>query len=219
MQEALRKAPADAKPVASLAAAVRLARVEAAEQSQAIAELRSAERARLEVLRDSLQPLLDQIPEGIDLFDMALAQGEHPRLFIDMIGFFEMGRDRRQYRFVQDTRHGRIIMAENERIEPMIDAARAYIARRMVERERALAGDHTLEQAAHLLAAPPSAPQPAPVAPSRARPRRRIWTHAARFLIEFLGAFTLGVLVLAGAIAAYSPLRLCLGAHLGWPPA
>ena len=214
------------KPVASLAAAVRLARVEGAERSQVIAELRGAEMARLEMLRDAIAPVLAQVPEGIDLFDAALMGGEHPRLFLDMIGFFEMGRDRRTYRFLQDTRHGRVTIAEGERLEPMIDAARHYIARRLVEREKALASDQTLEQAARAYAergarlprAAPGAAEPKPEAP-RAKRRRsasgRLF-RIARFAIEFLGAFTLGILVMALALFAYAPLRAWLEAQLGW---
>ena len=214
------------KPVASLAAAVRLARVEGAERSQVIAELRGAEMARLEMLRDAIAPLLAEVPEGIDLFDAALMGGEHPRLFLDMIGFFEMGRDRRTYRFVQDTRHGRVVIAEGERLEPMADAARHYVARRLVEREKALASDQTVERAARAYATkgerlPRALPQAAPRAeaprPRRRRPVSGGLFRIARFAIEFLGAFTLGIFLMALALFAYAPLRAWLGAQLGWP--
>ena len=41
-------------------------------------------------------------------------------------------------------------------------------------------------------------------------------TPLARFAIEFLGAFTLGILVMALALFAYAPLRAWLEAQLGW---
>jgi hypothetical protein len=125
----------------SLTAAIRRARVEGAEQNQAVADLRETEIARLQLLEEALQPVLDQTPAGIDLFDAGIAYGERPRLFIDMIGFVEMGHDRRTYRFLQDTRHGRVLIAEGERIDRIVAAATNYIARRLVERERALASD------------------------------------------------------------------------------
>jgi hypothetical protein len=125
----------------SLTAAIRRARIESAEQNQAVADLREAEVARLQLLEEAIRPVLDQTPSGIDIFDAGIAYGERPRLFIDMIGFIEMGHDRRTYRFLQDTRHGRVLIAETERIDRVVAAITNYIGRRLVERERALASD------------------------------------------------------------------------------
>ncbi|WP_158814368.1 hypothetical protein [Methylocapsa sp. S129] len=125
----------------SLTAAIRRARIEGAEQNQAVADLRETEIARLELLEEAVRPVLEQTPSGIDLFDAGIAYGERPRLFIDMIGFVEMGHDRRTYRFLQDTRHGRVLIAETERIDRVVAAITNYIGRRLVERERALASD------------------------------------------------------------------------------
>lgn len=246
MVDQARNPDAGSKVTASLASVVRLARVEGAEHSTVIAELRGAETARLEMLQEAIAPVLAQVPDGIDLFDPGLVPGDHPRLFIDMIGFVEMARDRRVYRFVQDTRHGRIVMAESDKIDVMVAAIRSYVARRLIERERALASDQTVEMAARAFVddhrqAEPARMQPAraqalpaktkaplagdmPVAPAlRAKHRRRsLWATGMRFLIEFLGAFTLGALLLAAAFAAfyisYPPVRLWLSAHFGWPP-
>jgi hypothetical protein len=201
----------------NLKSAMRRARLEQAEQSDVLAELRGAELARLEMLRDALEPLLAQIPEGLDLFDTALTLGERPRLFIDMIGFFEMGRDRRVYRFIQDTRHGRVIMAETERLEKAVEAATDYVARRLVEREKALAADMTIEQAARAYAEaqkaiPPVTAAndvaPASVAPTPASlaleppPRGRLAT-AFLFIVELVGTVALLVLVAAVGFLAW----------------
>ncbi|WP_051952741.1 hypothetical protein [Methylocapsa aurea] len=121
--------------------AMRRARVDEAERAEVIATLRGAEMARLEMLRDALEPLLAEAPPEIDLFDVAIMPGEHPRLFIDMIGFVDIAPDRRAYRFVQDTRHGRIALAESESIDAMIDAIADYMAHRLLEREKALAAE------------------------------------------------------------------------------
>ncbi len=130
------------KPVPpSLTAAIRRARVEGAEQNQAVADLREAEVGRLQLLEEAIRPVIDQAPSGVDLFDAGIAYGERPRLFIDMIGFVEMAHDRRTYRFLQDTRHGRVLIAETERIDRVVAAITNYIGRRLVERERALASD------------------------------------------------------------------------------
>ena len=70
-----------------------------------------------------------------------------PRLWIDVIAHVEMGRDKRQYRFVQDTRYGRAVLAESHDVPEMVHAVTRYVARRLVERERALADDAPFGQA------------------------------------------------------------------------
>lgn len=136
--------------VANLKRAMRRARLDEAERTEVIAELRGAEIARLEMLQEALAPLLAEVPPNIDLFDVAIMPGAHARLFIDMIGFVEMTNDRRCYRFVQDTRHGRTVLAESERIDAMVDAITDYMAHRLLEREKALASDVRFDPAARL---------------------------------------------------------------------
>src|SRR5271163_234293 len=125
----------------SLQQAVRLARVESAEQSEAVDDLRQAEIARLELLADAIRPILDQTPADVELFDAGIVHGERPRLFIDMISFVDLGHDRRTYRFFQDTRQGRVLIAESANVDRVVAAMTNYIARRLVEREQALASD------------------------------------------------------------------------------
>jgi len=84
--------------------ALRKARIEAADRTGVVVELRDAEVARLEILNEALDPLFAQIPEKVDLFDRGVSQGETPRLWIDVVAHVLMGRDKRIYRFVQDTR-------------------------------------------------------------------------------------------------------------------
>ena len=90
-----------------------------------LAELRGAEIARLEILREQMEPVLAQLPRDCELFDVAVSPGERPRLFIDQIGFVEMGADRRSYRFMQDTRHGRITICESDKPETLVEAITA----------------------------------------------------------------------------------------------
>ncbi|WP_306344968.1 hypothetical protein [Methylosinus sp. Ce-a6] len=127
--------------VANLTGAMRRARLANAERSGVLADLRDAEIARLEILRDHLDPVLAQAPKDCDLFDVGVSHGDRPRLFIDHVGFVEMGRDRRTYRFLQDTRHGRITIGESENVATVVDAITEYIAHRLIEREKALAFD------------------------------------------------------------------------------
>ena len=130
-----------AEPPNVLKDAVRAARIEAAERSGVVVDLRDAELARLELLNEALEPVFKEIPEGVELFDRGVSRGDVPRLWIDVIAHIEMGRDKRQYRFVQDTRYGRAVLAETYEIPEMAHAVTRYVARRLVERERALTDD------------------------------------------------------------------------------
>src|SRR5262245_58448151 len=152
--------------------ALRKARIEAADRTGVVVDLRDAEVARLEILNEALDPLFAQVPDNIDLFDRGISEGETPRLWIDVVAHILMGRDKRIYRFVQDTRYGRVVIAESHDVPVIVDAVRNYVARRMIEREYAL------------IAAPAPAPEALPK-------RRRGWG------MFFLG-FALGVIALFG---------------------
>src|SRR6478609_9140528 len=130
--------PSQPRPVRLRDALLR-ARIEAADRTGVVVDLRDAEVARLEILNDALDPLFAEVPEEIDLFDRGISQGETPRLWIDVVAHVVMGRDKRIYRFVQDTRFGRIVLAESHDAPAIVDAVTDYVARRMVEREHALA--------------------------------------------------------------------------------
>ncbi|GLH80511.1 hypothetical protein SSBR45G_54200 [Bradyrhizobium sp. SSBR45G] len=161
--------------------ALHQARIEAADRTGVVVDLRDAEVARLEILNDALDPLFNEIPSQLDLFDRAISQGETPRLWIDVVAHVVMGRDKRQYRFVQDTRNGRIVLAESHDLGTIVKAVTDYVARRMVERERAFG-------VARAQAAVRSEP-----------PRRgRFW--------PFVLGFVLGALTLFGA-AFYASLQ------------
>ena len=118
--------------------ALRQARIEAADRTGVVVELRDAEVARLEILNEALDPLFAEVPGQVDLFDRGVSQGETPRLWIDVVAHVVMGRDKRIYRFVQDTRFGRIVLAESHDVPVIVDAVTGYVARRMIEREHAM---------------------------------------------------------------------------------
>jgi len=121
--------------------AVREARIEAAERSAVVVDLRDADVARLELLNDALDPLFREIPADVELFDRGVSKGDVPRLWVDVVAHVEMGRDKRQYRFVQDTRYGRAVLEESYEVSALVEAIRRYVASRLVERERALSDD------------------------------------------------------------------------------
>jgi hypothetical protein len=164
-------AASDARPT-RLRDALRKARIEAADRTGVVVDLRDAEVARLEILNEALDPLFAQIPEQVDLFDRGISQGETPRLWIDVVAHVLMGRDKRIYRFVQDTRFGRIVIAESHDVAAIVDAVTDYVARRMIERE-------------HALVATPAAP-PAPVKEKR---RSGFWTFVLGFIVGAAALF------------------------------
>src|SRR5947199_3124928 len=168
------------KPV-RLRDALRQARIEAADRTGVVVDLRDAEVARLEILNEALDPLFAQVPDNIDLFDRGISQGETPRLWIDVVAHVMMGRDKRIYRFVQDSRFGRIVLAESHDVPVIVDAVTVYLARRMIEREHAL------------VATPAPEPEDTP------KPPRRGWGM-------FLLGFVLGVVALFG-LALYASLH------------
>jgi hypothetical protein len=168
-------AASQARPI-RLRDALRQARIEAADRTGVVVDLRDAEVARLEILNEALDPLFAQIPDSVDLFDRGISQGDTPRLWIDVVAHVLMGRDKRIYRFVQDTRFGRIVIAESHDVAAIVDAVTDYVARRMIERE-------------HALVATPAA-APAPIE----KPRRSgVWIFALGFVVGALALFGLAL--------------------------
>jgi len=141
MWESQKDDSTSAEPFNPLKDAVRDARIEAAERSGVVVDLRDADVARLDLLNEALDPLFKDVPGDVDLFDRGVSKGDVPRLWIDVIAHVEMGRDKRQYRFVQDTRYGRAVLAESYEVPALVEAIRRYVANRLVERERALSDD------------------------------------------------------------------------------
>jgi hypothetical protein len=168
-------AAGEARPI-RLRDALRQARIEAADRTGVVVDLRDAEVARLEILNEALDPLFAQIPAGIDLFDRGISQGDTPRLWIDVVAHVMMGRDKRIYRFVQDTRFGRTVIAESHEVARIVEAVTDYVARRMIEREHALV----------------VAPAPEPVATAKRR-RGGFWTFVLGFLAGALALFALAL--------------------------
>jgi len=106
--------------------------------------MRDAEVARLELANEALDPLFAELPAEVDLFDRGLSRGDTPRLWVDAVAHVAMGRDKRIYRFLLDTRLGRRVLAESYEIDDIVKAVTSYVARRLVERERALSEDPRL---------------------------------------------------------------------------
>ncbi len=191
--------------VRSLRDAIRQVRLAETERSDVVVELRDAERARLELLSDDLKSVFAEVPADDEQFIFTVTPGTPPRLWIDMTAFVVMGRDRRTYRFLKDTRLGRTIILETAKLDDMADTITHYVAERIIERERAIEGDWLIKrvmrdeasrreqtsrrrEAREVAAAIVETPAPPP-------PRRE-WASLGWVIAAFLGGILIGVIVL-----------------------
>jgi len=176
-------------PALSLREAIRAARVEAAEHTGVIVELRDASLARLSMLNEILDPIFADVPlEHADLFDRGLMPGETPRLFVDMVAHVTLGRDRRTYRFLQDSRAGRRVLAESTNPNDIADAVTRYVARRLIAREQAMSTALPVEN--------DIAPRPLPHHPATEAVAERTRGPRARGALTFLAGLIAGVWVM-----------------------
>lgn len=123
-----------------LSDAIRDVKNAAADRADVVVDLRDAERMRLELIAGELKPVFEDVPVDSDLFDFAISSGLQPRLWIDAVSYVAMGRDKRTYRFVRDTRAGRMVLAESADMTPVAEQVTRYVAERLVERQRLLDG-------------------------------------------------------------------------------
>ena len=154
-----------------------------------------------------------------------------------MISFVDLGHDRRTYRFFQDTRHGRVLIAESANVDRVVAAVTNYIARRLIEREQALASDwrsrptsdaaiKTGARAKKLAEGANAAAKNGVAAPVPSDKREAaaggFWVRAAdifSFLLMTLGSFALVGILCLGAWAAWSAWgRAFWAANFGSPP-
>ncbi|MGE0232033.1 MAG: hypothetical protein AB7O39_11375 [Flavobacteriaceae bacterium] len=171
--------------------AIRRARLSDVERSDVIVDLREAELARLQLLQDALADIASELPAGSDMFDFEIQTGVTPRLWVDMLAHVSMGRDKRTYRLVQETRYGRQLMFETTALDEMANRVTDYVARRMLERERALAGD-TLSgetRANEIRKATPPGATPSPASPSTVSRRAFGW---AGLVLAFIAGVVAG---------------------------
>jgi len=123
--------------------AVRQMKIAAADRGDVVVEMREATRTRLELLAEDLAPVIADVPPDDDRFDFALTSGLQPRFWIDATAHVMMGPDRRTYRFVRDTRLGRVVLGESADRAIVAERIVAYVAERIHERDLAMSGDVT----------------------------------------------------------------------------
>ena len=194
--------------VRSLRDTIRKVRTAEAERSDVVVELRDAERARLELLAEELRSVFNEVPPDDDQFIFAVAPGTPPRLWIDMTSFVVMGRDRRSYRFLKDTRLGRTVILETAKLDDMADTVTEYVAERIIERERALEGDWLMKRVMRDEGKRRGVPREAreareAVVAAAVQPRPRL-TIDPRLLGWLVAAFLGGILIGAAVLFAYA---------------
>lgn len=147
-------------PSRKLADAVRDVKNAFADRDDVVVDLREAHRMRLELLAGELAPVFADVPADMDNFDFAISSGLQPRLWIDAVAHVAMGRDRRTYRFLRDTRIGRVVLAESTDMKVVEDQVTRYVAERIVERQRMMEGGAERAAAGTQRAAVPEAEAP-----------------------------------------------------------
>jgi hypothetical protein len=116
-----------------------------ADRDDVVVDMREAHRMRLDLLAAELAPVFADVPSDMDSFDFVVSSGLQPRLWIDAVSHVAMGRDRRTYRFLKDTRIGRVVLAESTEMKVVADQVTRYVAERVVERQKMMEGG--IEQA------------------------------------------------------------------------
>lgn len=190
MSEAPESAPVETN-VRRLAEAVREVKNALADRDDVVVELREAERMRLDLLAQELEGVAADAPAEHPGFDLAVSSGAQPRYWVDAVAHVAMGRDKRTYRFVRDTRLGRVVIAETSDMKTVADAVTRYVAERIVERQQALESG-----SARPFAAPQAGGEPERAAASRPVAAQR------REALSSLAFMVLGMLVGVGVTLA-----------------
>jgi len=165
----------------SLREAIRQARIKEAETIDRVADRRSSELARLEVLKAGLEGIFDEIPATEDRFDLALVPSLPARLWIDMFTYVTMDAASEVYRLIRNGREGRRVIAEARDVAEIGDRITEYIAQQIVARERQLDGMDEVERRAP------------PIEVIEQEPRSGAGLAIGAFLIGFLTA-VLGII-------------------------
>jgi len=181
--------------VRRLSDAVRRVRIASAERSDAFADLHESDRARLAMLVEALDGVFAELPDSDDFFICEVAGGAPPRLWVDPTSHVMIGRDRRTYRFLKETRLGRVVLLESTDVDAVADAVTDYVAERVVERDRIQESDFLLARM-RLAALPGAAGYGGGRAEVRGKPDGR-WLA---WVVLFLFGFAAG----AGGLIAYA---------------
>lgn len=183
--------------VRSLREAIRKVRMAEIERTDVVVDLQESERARLEMLSEELQDVFREVPEDDDQFSFHIVGGSQPRLWIDMTSHVLMARDKQTYRFVKDTRMGRVVLLESANLDDMADCITEYIAERIIEKDLFLEGDWLMRRLRG------KDPDKVRAMEALAQHKKEQGGPAASFW-KGMFLFVLGLLVGAAALVAYA---------------
>ncbi|MCW2305705.1 hypothetical protein [Rhodobium gokarnense] len=127
--------------IRTLREAVQQARIAEADRSDALEQRRQTEQVRLELVARELEGVFAEARDKSDQFICEISAGATPRLWIDATSHVVMASDIHTYRFLKDTRLGRIVLAETDDTGALADRVTVYIAERVVDLERAVEAD------------------------------------------------------------------------------
>jgi hypothetical protein len=181
----------NASPKRSLEKAIRDVRLNDVDQDGVVVELGDTERARLELLSEALEEVREELPEDMDQAILQIVPGRKQRFWVDLLAFVEMGRDKRTYRFVKDTRMGRVVIKEGADVDDIADQVTHYLARRIIEREKALESDDLMDKMGKAAAEP---------AKELTQPQAPVQKNSGGGLMMFL----IGILFGAAGLLAYA---------------
>ncbi|MBZ9810013.1 hypothetical protein LB542_18805 [Mesorhizobium sp. BR1-1-9] len=193
-------------PSRKLSDAIRDVKNAFADRDDVVVDMREAHRMRLDLLAAELAPVFADVPADMDSFDFVVSSGLQPRLWIDAVSHVAMGRDRRTYRFLKDTRIGRVVLAESSEMKLVADSVTRYVAERIVERQRMMEGGVEVAVPGMKRHVVPEAEPPL-----RSPPRSKGWST----VLSGLGLIAAGALVgLAVSIVLFWDRIVALGLSL-----
>ncbi len=117
-------------------AALRHVRAAEAAHLEAVYALSDAKSLRLQILKDDLAAIVAASPEASEIFELALAPGATPRLWIDLATSVVMEPDPKTYRLVQHGEGSRDTLFETADRAEMVRQIKLVMAHRIIGRRR-----------------------------------------------------------------------------------
>jgi hypothetical protein len=144
--EDIQKDQKHADNVRHLIVSMRKTRLNMADRTGIVVDLRDAQLARLEALSEALEPLYAAFSHETDLFERVLRPSKAPKLWVDVVAYVRMAPDhKRLYQLVLDRPSGEKVLAQGLHLDDMVQAVQRYLARRLVQRDFLLRQDPFLE--------------------------------------------------------------------------
>ncbi|MGH6855028.1 MAG: hypothetical protein ACREDN_06380 [Aestuariivirga sp.] len=119
--------------------ALRQMRAAEAAHLEARRRLSDAKTLRLQVLKDELAAIVAASPQARAAFELAMAPGEPPRLWIDLSTAIVMEPDPKTYRLVRNAQGGHETLFETAEVAEMVQQAKLHMAHGIIAHQRQMA--------------------------------------------------------------------------------